>query len=61
MKKEIHKGNIIAFVECIDLEDNLYGDGVHVNGEFLKKHGLNVGDKVQYKLLKHRDVEIVGK
>ena len=61
MKKEIHKGNIIAFVECIDLEDNLYGDGVHVDEEFLRKHGLNVGDKVQYKLLNYHDVEIVRK
>lgn len=59
MIKDTHKGNIIAFVECIDLEDNLYGDGTHVSKEFLRKHGLNVGDEVKYRLLNYRDVEVV--
>ena len=60
-RKEIHEGVIRLYVECNDPEDPEYNTGGYIEENVIKKHGLNPGDCVQYKLLKDRTVEIIGR
>lgn len=61
MSKNIHEGIVSLFVECNDPEDTEYCTGTPVEEDILTKYGLKPGDGVQYKILKNRDVKIVGK
>ena len=61
MKENIHEGVVSLYVECTDLEDTEYITGCPVEEDILRKYDLRPGDGVQYKILKNRDVKIVGK
>ena len=60
-KENIHEGVVCLYVECDDPEDIEYNSGCYMGEDILKKYDLKSGDGVQYKILKNRDVKIVGR
>lgn len=61
MNENIHEGVVSIYVECTDPDDREYNSGTPVEHDILRKYDLRPGDGVQYKILKNRNVKIVGK
>jgi len=61
-KNEIHEGIIDLILTCNNPDDSNYDSGDYLDYDFLEKHNLKPGDKIQYKLDNETDkVIILGK
>ena len=58
--KETHEGIINLLVECDDPDDYEFRSSVDLEPELLKKHNLEPGDRIQYKII-NDDIVILGK
>ena len=58
--KKTHEGIINLLVECDDSDDYEFRSSVDLEPELLKKHNLEPGDRIQYKII-NDDIVILGK